>query len=360
MKLAFLAQRHSIHTVRWVNALAERGHDVHLISSTNYGNPLHPKVTFHTLPITPPLGYFLNTLALKKILKRIRPDLLNAHFASGYGTLARLCNFHPYILNVWGSDVFDFPRKSFLHLRLIQSNLKAADWVCSTSHVMAQQTRKLLPNIKHLSIVPFGIDTNIFRPNAMVKEQGEIVIGTVKTLAPKYGIDLLLQAFAYLINNIDNEHKVKLRLLIVGGGNEERNLKDLAHTLGIAHLTKFVGPIPHSEVPTYLNKLDIYVALSRLESFGVAILEASACSLPVVVANVGGLPEVVKDGITGKIVPKEDIIMAARALKLLVENSEMRKSLGQAGRAWVLENYDWQKNVSEMENKFYEVVDLSK
>jgi L-malate glycosyltransferase len=358
MKIAFLAQRHSIHTVRWVNALAERGHDVHLISSTNYGNPLHPKVTFHSLPIAPPLGYFLNIFALKKLLKRLQPDLLNAHFASGYGTLARLCNFHPYILNVWGSDVFDFPNKSLLHRQLIQSNLRAADWVSSTSQAMARQTQSLLSSIKQLSVVPFGIDTSIFRPNPTVKEQDKIVIGTVKTLAPKYGIDLLLQAFARLITNIDNEHKVKLRLLIVGGGGEERNLKDLAHTLGIAHLTEFVGPITHSEVPNYLNKLDIYIALSRLESFGVAVLEASACSLPVVVANVGGLPEVVKDGLTGQIVPKEDPIAAATMLERLVKDTTLRNSLGKAGRAWVLENYDWQKNVSQMESIYQNVIKL--
>lgn len=360
MKIAFLAQRHSIHTVRWVNALAERGHDVHIISSTHKGNPLNPNITFHPLPVPPPTGYFLNAFALRNILKNLQPDLLNAHFASGYGTLARLSHFHPYILNVWGSDVYDFPAKSSLHRSLIQANLKIADWIVSTSHVMAKQTRTVLPDIKKLSVVPFGIDTTLFTPTSSPKENDTLVVGTVKSLAPKYGIDLLIRAFALAREQLEPDLAAKLRLLIVGGGPEETNLKQLAQALGIANVTTFVGAVSHSEVPTYLHQLDVYVALSRMdsESFGVAILEASACALPVVVANVGGLPEVVEHDKTGWIVPKEDWQAAAQALEFLVRDSQLRSSLGKAGRDFVFTHFDWQKNVSQMETVYQNVIEL--
>ncbi|NQU86186.1 MAG: DNA recombination protein RmuC, partial [Mariniphaga sp.] len=91
----------------------------------------------------------------------------------------------------------------------------------------------------------------------------------------------------------------------------------------------------------YLNLMDIYVAMSRSESFGVAILEASACQLPVVVSNIGGLPEVVQDKITGFIVGSEDVEACADALVSLVKDRNLRNQMGKAGRKFVKEHYEW-------------------
>ena len=196
MRLALLAKRHSIHSVRWANALAQRGHEVHLISAERHGEPLDPAVEVHFLPLPPPLGFYLDAPALRRLLRSLRPDLLNAHFASGYGTLARLAGFRPTVLSVWGSDVFDFPRKSRWHAGLIAANLSFADVVTSTSEVMARQTSTLAP-LERLTVVPFGIDLERFAPRS-VEERPTLTIGTVKTLSAKYGIDTLLRAFAEL------------------------------------------------------------------------------------------------------------------------------------------------------------------
>jgi L-malate glycosyltransferase len=356
MKIAFLAKRHSIHTVRWVNALAERGHEIHLLSSIHSGEPLHRTVHFHPLPIAPPLGFFLNVSSLKRRLSEIGPDLLHTHFASGYGTLARLSGFHPNVLSVWGSDVFDFPNKSPLHRLLIRNNLKHADWVCSTSHVMAKCTHELYP-VEHLSVIPFGIDTDLFSPCHQLKSS-TLTVGTVKTLAHKYGIDLLIKAFAKvhsLLKEEQPELASRLRLLIAGGGPDENSLKELAEAVGVADITTFAGQVPHAEVPKYLNKLDIYVALSRLESFGVAVLEASACAIPVVVADVGGLPEVVKNNKTGFIVPAENVNTAATAISQLVCDRDLRSAMGFEGRQHVTSTFDWGKSIIALE-KVYENV----
>ena len=360
MKVAFLAQRDSIHTVRWVNALAQGGYEVHLISSRKEVDALHPKVSFHKLPQPPPLGYFLNVAALKRLLEELKPDLLHTHFASGYGTLGRLSGFHPNILSVWGSDVFDFPAKSPLHRWLVVQNLCAADWVCSTSQVMAEQTRRLYP-VDKLSVTPFGIDTAKFAPQPKERDTSTITVGTVKTLAPKYGVDLLIRTFAATRKHLQNtkpELAIRLRLLIVGGGPQQAELVDLVKSLNLDAVTHFSGRVSHDDVPRVLNQLDIYVALSRLESesFGVAVLEASACGLPVVVADVGGLPEVVRKGVTGLVVQKESVDAAAQALTQLVLEPSLRRRMGLAGREHVLTYYDWTHNVSLLEDVYERVL----
>ena len=97
-------------------------------------------------------------------------------------------------------------------------------------------------------------------------------------------------------------------------------------------MAKIAGPVPHEKVPDILGQLDIYVAASRWESFGVAVLEAAACGLPVVVSDVGGLPEVVEHGITGFVVRREDPGSVADALIRLVSSGELRRRMGDAAR----------------------------
>src|SRR6266404_8810556 len=107
MKLAYLASAGSIHTVRWANAMAARGHEVVVLTAHNASSegPLRPEVGLHKLPVPPPSGYFMNVPKIRRLLRSVRPDVLHVHYASGYGTLGRLSGFQPTILSVWGSDV---------------------------------------------------------------------------------------------------------------------------------------------------------------------------------------------------------------------------------------------------------------
>ncbi len=347
MKIAILAGLSSVHTVRWANAFAEKGDEVHIITShPNTLEKLSDKITVHSLPFPAPAGYFINAPFLRTLLRKIRPDVLNAHFASGYGTLGRLSRFKPYVLSVWGNDVYEFPRRSPIHKTLVTNNLLAADIVCSTSKVMAQQIRSICPLISTIPITPFGVDTTFFAPTPDSRNPNYFTIGTVKTLKPKYGIDTLLKAFYYTmerLNHLDPGTAKSLRMMIVGTGPQERELKDLSEKLGIANHCYWIGKVPHDNVPKYLNQFDIFAALSRSdsESFGVAVIEASACCLPVVVSNVGGLPEVVIEGETGIVVPKEKPREAGTALIELIRDRDKLKEMGRKGREHVQQNYEW-------------------
>lgn len=364
MKIAFLAGYNVIHTVRWVNSLAEHGHEVHLLSLHRGQEKLHPKVKKVVFPFPPPYGYYLNVPFLRYYLSRVKPDVLNAHYASGYGTLGRLSCYQPYVLSVWGSDVYDFPQYSARNRNLVVKNLKSADVVCSTSHAMAKFTRGLCPDLEDISITPFGVDIDTFSPPIHPPKSDYITIGTVKKLEKKYGIDVLLRSFAVMREKVALQSQAladQLRLLIVGGGSEEENLIKMAKDLKISDVTCFSGVVPYNKVPSMLNQMDVYVALSRLdsESFGVAIIEASACGIPVVVSDVDGPCEVVNNHETGIIVPREDVSISAAALQSLVEGSALRLRLGQAGRAHVVENYDWDKSVLILDDIYQKAARLT-
>jgi glycosyltransferase involved in cell wall biosynthesis len=216
---------------------------------------------------------------------------------------------------------------------------------------------------REVVVTPFGVDLERFVPApqgaalpvasaAARRSATPLTIGIVKTLAPKYGVDLLLRAMAGLLR--DDELRMtplNLKLLIVGDGPQRNALEALAVQLGIGERTEFVGGVRHRDVPHWLQRMDIFAAPSRSdsESFGVAVVEASACALPVVVANVGGLPEVVQDGRTGLVVPPDDVGALQAALKRLVLDAGLRATLGRQGRARVERDYGWTHCVDLMQ-----------
>jgi L-malate glycosyltransferase len=322
-------------------------YDVHLLSQTAPLPGLAGAVTVWRTPFTGSAGYFLNVAFARKVVTGLNPDFVHAHYVSGYGTLAVLTHFRPLIISVWGADIFEFPQKSRIHAWRIRRNLEAADVVLSTSEVMARETARY--TAKSIRVTPFGVDIDVFSPGAVqsIFASTDIVIGTVKTLAPKYGIDVLIRAFKI----VKEKHpSLPLKLLIVGGGPLRESLQALTRHLDIEPDTVFAGEVAHSEVPRYQNMLSISVSVSvqHSESFGVAVIEASACGKPVIVSNVGGLPEVVEAGHTGLIVPVRDVPATATAIESLILDPELRVQMGRAGRELVLQRYAWPKNVQTM------------
>lgn len=350
-RIALLGPANSIHLQRWARALAARRHIVCVISQHPCGREALPKsVQVIWLPHTGSAGYFRNVPALRRALRQFQPQILNTHYASGYGSTACFSGFGPNLLSVWGSDVYEFPYQGWLKNRLIRLNLWRATAVASTSEAMARQVRRLVPACKDITITPFGVDVERFAPDPSKRDPAHLTIGLVKTLAPNYGVDLLIRAFAgVLLEESLDFISHRCRLVIVGDGPQRAELEVLAQRLGVADRVRFVAAVPHSEVPDWLNQFDLFVAPSRFESFGAAVVEASACGLAVVVSDTGGLREVVRHGETGLIVPRNDIAALRLAILQLLRSTALRDCMGQGGRDLVLRQFEWSHCVDLME-----------
>jgi glycosyltransferase involved in cell wall biosynthesis len=358
MKILLLADPASVHTLKWANALSEKGMEVFLFGLSDFDRSVYNKnIKLETLNSSlkiksRPDGslakvVYLRALSnIKKIIKTYKPDILHSHYASSFGLLGALTKFHPYIISVWGADIYNFPGKSFVHRKIIEYSLSKADKILSTSKFMSHKIREY--SEKKIIITPFGIDTDKFRPMKVksVFNHG-LVIGTIKTLEKKYGIEYLIRAFKIVKDKLPQQ---EIKLLIVGSGSQEKYLKELSINLKIDRDIVFTGFIKSDKVPEYHNMIDIYVAVSieDSESFGVAILEASACRKPVVVSDIGGLPEVVENGKTGIIVPKENPEELSKVLMKLIMDPESREKYGRNGRQKVLAEYVWEDSVKKM------------
>jgi L-malate glycosyltransferase len=352
MKLLLLAPSRSIHTHKWAMYFQNKGWEVKVATfRDHYSEENAKEVDTVILPKKLPgkLSYFAAVPFIKDLLKSFQPDIFHAHFLSSYGLIGALVNFHPYYVSVWGTDIFEFPKKNLLNRKLIEFTLNKADRICSTSHVMGKEINKYTN--KDISITPFGVDLNNFKPLEK-EDKSDIQIGIVKALSDKYGIGTLIKAFKM----VHEEHPLT-ELVIVGGGPQLDDYKKLSHELNIAEKVKFIGRIPNTDVPKLINQMDIFTVPSRdQESFGVAAVEAMACGVPVVVTNVGGLPEVVMEGETGFIVPKEDPKRLAAAITRLIVDKKERLKMGHKGVEHVRKEYDWYENASRMEKLYQQTL----
>jgi glycosyltransferase involved in cell wall biosynthesis len=355
MKVLLLSDPSNSHTVKWANSLVEKGIDVFLFGLSTYDpSPYHPAIKIESLNTPDSIkqklnGNFLKSIyllklpLLKKIIKTFKPDIVHSHYAASYGLLGALSGFHPFIVSVWGIDVYIFPNVSFLHKFIIKYVLNKAEIISSSSNTMADEAKKFTNN--RFKVIPFGIDINTFK-QAKVKSlfpDDSVVIGTVKHLEYKYGLEYFLKAFSLLIKKYPD---LPIKLLIVGGGSMKNQLQAIAEEIGIVDKTIFTGSVKHSSIAEYHNMMDIEVYLSDYESFGVSVIEASACENP----------EVVDDNVTGVIVEPKDPRGAAKALEKLILDEHLRVKMGKAGRKKVVELYNWEDNVSDMINLYSDII----
>ena len=360
MKIMFLAAGNSIHTIRWVNTLAKRGHDVFLVFLANQKPELDlisEEVKQYQLKFGGSISYYTNALELRKIINKIKPDIVNAHYASGYGTLARMARVHPLVLSVWGSDVYDFPYKNYFSMNLVKKNLNYANEIASTSIAMSKQVEKLLgTDDRQITVTPFGVDVSVFDKFLKNTKEEIITIGIIKTLAPKYGILDLIEAFKLLK---ERNLSVNIQLLIYGDGPEKTEQQNLINKNKLNDSIFIMGRIANTEVPRVLKTFDIFCVTSVLnsESFGVSAVEAMAAKLPVVATNVDGFMEVVDDGVTGIIVNKKDPLSIANGLEQLIMNPDIRNRMGRAGYDKVIKEYKWSENVSVMDQLYHKITD---
>ena len=358
MKICYLSDAGSAHTLKWSEFFLNKGYDVSVISLGD-GEIPGAKVYscavegFRSRSDVNKLFIYYNQLSkIKEFIRKENPDIIHAHYATSYGLLASLLNIHPYILSIWGSDVYDFPKKSSLHERLLKRNLKKADIILSTSEDMKREVAQFTD--KEVLVTPFGVDIDLFKP-IEVERDPAFTVGIIKSFYPKYGITYLIEAFKMLMDKTGDKN---MKLHLGGKGTQEQELRDLAKELGIEENVVFLGFLNTQGVVEAFNRMDVAVFPSVLdsESFGVAAVEAQACEVPTIVSNVGGLPEATKPGYSSITVEPKNSREIYEALLKLYEDEELRKQMAKNARQYVIERYNIEDNFNVVDDIYKNIV----
>lgn len=209
-----------------------------------------------------------------------------------------------------------------------------------------------------LEHLPPGVDTERFKPDSLVRQQlrQRHALGDAPTilclsrLVPRKGQDMLIRALPDVRTQIDGA-----TLVIVGGGPDQKRLRELATATGVEEQVVFTGSVPADELAGYHNIADVFAMPARtrgrgldVEGLGIVYLEASATGVPVIAGDSGGAPETVRQGETGLVVDGRSLPQLIEALTTILGNRELRDSMGAAGREWVQSRWRWEHMSSRL------------
>ena len=347
--VCILGNEGSIHIRRWIEGLRNLGLKVDLVTLNKTDNQDLKGISLNA---GSKISYLTKVGRLRKIIKKLNPQILHAHYASSYGFLMSFIDHPQKILSVWGDDIVVFPNKNPLFKYIVRRSIDHAHVLTATSLFLKKTVSQLCAVHPPTLVIPFGVDLNHFK-YVERPQRKKISIGFAKALKPKYGVDYLLYAFKAMV-----DANLNCELRIAGRGENMTEYIKLAKDLGISRFVRFEGFLNHYEIIKHFSEIDIFAmpSVSHGESFGVAAIEAAATGLPVVASNVGGVSEVVKDKITGFLIEPRNTQALCDALIELATNYEMRIKMGQAGRKFVEENCDWGKNLNTMAQLYRDLV----
>jgi spore coat protein SA len=324
---------------------------------------LHPKRPFFA-SVLYYLGYALQVAC---DLRRQQPDIVHIHNFSQFVPIIR---------------VFNPSAKIVLHMHcewltqldpaMIARRLRQADSVIGCSEYITGKVRDRFPRFAGRCQTIFnGVDVDHFvneNGHGMSKKTGIKRLLFVGRISPEKGVHVLLEAlqkvvgrypqvqldvvgppgnapFEFLVRVSDDEQVSELasfysRLLRRGD-----YLSDLQRRVpsNLASRVRFVGPVPNSRVVDYYREADVLINPSFSEAFGMSLIEAMACQLPVVATRVGGMTEVVEDTQAGLLVGPGDATALADAIIRLLADDDLRERMGQAGRRRAIERYSWEQ-----------------
>ena len=366
MKICFIAKARVVHTQRWVKYFADKGYETHLISPSPWGDGSIEGVRLHVIkrcrwPI-PVISLLFeqaySLICVRRLIRRIRPDIVHAHFIRICGLWGALSGFHPFVLTVWGPDILIWPKQSRLMKWLTRFVLKRVDLVTSNGENVLREMVRLGADRNKTSLIQHGVDVRRFSPEQQdrkLKEglgmSGSPVIISVRRLFPIYDVTSLIKAIPMVLAHIPNA-----KFIIAGDGEQRGYLKNLAASLGVSDNIRWLGKLPHDQMPRYLASSDIYVSTSLSDAVSVSLHEAMACGLPVIVTDTGDNRNWVKDGLNGFLVPVKSPQKLALKITYLLQNDDVRVKFAGSNRKVVEDRAHYQREMDKMDSLYSELV----
>ncbi|MBF0501638.1 MAG: glycosyltransferase [Candidatus Riflebacteria bacterium] len=276
----------------------------------------------------------LGMIQLSGLLRRLRPDVVHSHLfrATFWARVIFLGAGNrgiPLVSSIHGSETAEYHLlerlMATLSARLIFPSHHLAEWYCNNiRRIPAHRGQIIHPGVEISGEPDFAGRANQF--------PREPLLGTLSRLHPVKGLDILIEALARL-----NTRGKRFRLVIGGDGRERERLEKLVAQRGLQGRVEFAGSI--SSPGAFLDALDIFIAPSREEAFGITICEAMERGIPVVGSAVGGIREIVRSGVDGLLVTPDDSDVLANALERLLDNRMEVSVMGRNARERVVRDF---------------------
>ncbi|MFT4037910.1 MAG: glycosyltransferase family 4 protein [Thermomicrobiales bacterium] len=300
---------------------------------------------------------------LVRLIRETRPHIVHTHTAkAGFvGRVAARLAGVPIIVHTYHGHVFHgyfSPRKTEVFLRLERSCARFSTRLITISPRLREEIAGFgVAPVSQIDVVPLGLHLaphaayprreGRFRQAQGIPEDA-VLFGAVGRLAPIKNLGLLLEAAA-----IARSSEPRVRIVLVGDGETRQALTAQAETLGLADAVTFAGW--QDDLPAVYSDLDAVVISSHNEGTPACLIEAMASGAPVIATAVGGVPDMIDDGVTGQLVPPDDANALATGMLRIVKEPDQARQMAEKARREALARYDEQRLVSDMERLYEEL-----
>lgn len=346
--------------------LAARGHDVHFITYAPpiRMNPNDPRVHFHEAAVVsyPLFDHSPYTLSLAVKMLEVSEaeslDILHVHYAIPHSVSALLARQMaaprrlPFITTLHGTDI-TLVGNNPNFLPITRYSIEQSDGVTSISHYLYRRTVEEFGIKRPIEVIPNFVNCDLYcrRPNPELRAEwapdGEPILMHLSNFRPVKRILDAIEIFALV------REKMPAKLVMIGDGPDRLPAEELARTRGVEKDVLFLGK--QNGIREKLGQADLFLLPSRLESFGLAALEAMACEVPVIATNSGGIPEVIEHGVDGFLVEPGDVQQAGRYAIELLSRADRGREMGLLARIHARKNY-CANDVIPMYERYYEQV----
>lgn len=278
------------------------------------------------------------------VIHRKKIDVVNCHYLMPYFLhlviAARLLRV-PVVVSVHGADIDGYAESAWAHRLVYRLIMRGADRIVACSDALARRTMEVFPDVRRkVTYVHNGLDLSCYAVAPEPRPLPRPFLLCVCRHVHKKGVDTLLRAFALISPDVPD-----VSLVLVGDGPLLEEHKLMARTLQIEHQVVFIGNVAHEDVSTFLAACALFVLPSRLEPFGLVLLEAAHYGKGMIATRVGGVPEIITDGVDGVLVePDEPAGMAAQILALVRQPDDAAR-LGVRAREMLMTRFLWKDRI---------------
>jgi glycosyltransferase involved in cell wall biosynthesis len=349
MRVLYFSRDYTPHDHRFLSALAGSPHQTGYLRLEDCGSsretrpiPKGVEVLLWAGGRRPEKGWsFLSLLPdFRRVIRVWKPDVIHAGPLPDVAFLAAICGFRPLVSMSWGYDILHDVHQDWLKSWAARLTLKRTTILFADCQAVASAAAGLGMDASRIVIFPWGVNLATFTPRpqglfpnqtALRKRLGwtndEFVLLSTRSLAPLYGIREVAQAFTRAAAHIP-----VLRLLILGGGPLEAELRSLFQARHLMERVVFGGQIPNPELPEYYRAADLYISASHTDGSSISLLEALACGCPALVSDIPGNTEWVREEGEGWLFRTGDAQMLEQAMMIAFERRDLLIEMGMNAR----------------------------
>ncbi len=353
MRILYFSKDYTPHDYRFLAALAETAHEVYYARlergpRQTEDRPVPENIEqvlwkggqdifrWHDLP--------KYVMGLRRIIKRIKPDLIHAGPIQTCAFIAVLSGFRPILTMSWGFDLMKDVDRSRWWRFATRYTLRRSTFFTSDAEVTRDKAIAYGMHPERTVVFPWGVDLNHFSPSTIRHQPSTgFTLFCNRSWEPNYGVDVVARAFVKVA-----EQREDVSLMLLSGGSQGALIRNILASSGVIERVTFPGTISQTELPRYYRMADLFISASHVDGSSVSLMEALACGLPCAVSDIPANKEWVADGVNGWVFPDGDASALAAVILKTIEQRAHLPEVSKNARASAEEKADWKRNFGKL------------